>query len=588
MFAVDGLILLSGILLAFAIASSKFSARLGVPVLVLFLGVGMLAGSEGIGGIAFENYQLAHGVGTLALAIILFDGGLRTPLSSFRMAIGPALTLATVGVIVTAVITGVAAAEILDVPLLHGILLGSIVGSTDAAAVFSLLRGRNLHLRPRVAATLEVESGSNDPMAVFMTVGILEVLLGQREVGWGLLVFFLMQAGIGLVVGLLVGRFGVRVNNRIGLDAAGLYPILAAAAGLLAYGLAASVGGSGFLSIYLAGIVMGNSRVVFSRGILLFTDGMAWLGQITMFVVLGLLSFPSQLLEVAGSGLLVALSLILLARPLAVAAVLLPFRFELREIAFLSWVGLKGAVPIVLATYPLLLGLPGSFLLFNVVFFVVLVSALTQGWSLPWVARKLRLEVPALPDPPVTLEITSLKHVDGDIVEFTVGPESRAADRLVRDLALPDGVVVAMIARGQEIIPPRGTTRIVADDHVFVVLRPETRPLVNRVFSPDHPDEAVVLPETVFPLQAEATVRDLEEFYGVEIKAPPMWSLARLIQERCHGSNILEGRQLRLEGVVLHVLEIGERGIERVGLEIEPSWTQREAGSPLPSDDAQS
>jgi cell volume regulation protein A len=580
MFAVDGLILIGGVLVLFAIASSKFSARIGVPVLVLFLAVGMLAGSEGIGGIHFENYVLAHGIGTLALAVILFDGGLRTPLSSFRVAIGPSLALSTLGVVITAVSTGAAASWVLGIPLLQGVLLGSIVGSTDAAAVFSLLRGRGLHLRERVAATLEIESGSNDPMAVFLTVGILEVLLGRMEPGWGLLGFFLLQAGVGLVAGLLVGRLAVTVNNRIHLDAAGLYPILTAASGLLAYGLAASLGGSGFLSVYLAGIVLGNSRIVFQRGILHFTDGMAWLGQIVMFVVLGLLSFPSQLLEVAGPALLVAGVLILVARPLAVAMLLLPFRFEAREIVFLSWVGLKGAVPIVLATYPLLLGLPSGLLLFNVVFFVVLVSALTQGWSLPAVASRLGLEVPAPPEPPVSLEITSLKHVDGDIVEFTVGPESRAAGHLVRELALPDGVVVALIAREQELIPPRGTTRILSGDHVFVVLRPDVRPLVNRVFSRDAEHEEVP-PSAAFVVFGSTTVGDLQEFYGIEVDAPPAWSVARLIQEQIRGRRVREGDRLSLGSIVLYVREIGDRGIERVALEVNDAgaFTPREGAS---------
>ncbi|MEX2581713.1 MAG: potassium/proton antiporter [Gemmatimonadota bacterium] len=568
MFPVDGLILVGGILLLFAIASSKFSSRIGVPVLVLFLGLGMVAGSEGLGGIAFENYSLAHGIGTLALALILFDGGLRTPLANFRVALAPSLALATLGVVITAAATGAAAAWILGVPLLNGILLGSIVGSTDAAAVFSLLRGQGIHLRQRLAATLEIESGSNDPMAVFLTVGILEVLLGRLDPGWGLASFFLVQVGVGLLAGLLVGKLAVEVNNRINLDAAGLYPILTAASGFLAYGAAASLGGSGFLAVYLTGIVLGNSRIVFHRGILLFTDGMAWLGQIVMFVMLGMLSFPSQLLEVAGEGLLVAVVLIFLARPLAVFLILAPFRFELREIAFLSWIGLKGAVPIVLATYPLLFGLPGALLLFNVVFFVVLVSAVTQGWSLPAVARMLRLEVPSPPTPPVTLDITSLKHVDGDIVEFTVGPNARAAGHLVRDLAIPETVVVALIARGEQIIPPRGSTRINPGDHVFVVLRPEVRPLVNRLFSEDHRDPGGITAGVEFPLLASATIGDLEEFYGIALDAPSGWTLARLIQEQAGVEAIYEGHRVVVPGAVLRVREIGEHGIETIGLEI--------------------
>ena len=567
MFAVDGLILVAGILVIFAIASSKFSSRIGVPVLVLFLAVGMLAGSEGIGGIHFENYSLAHGIGTLALAVILFDGGLRTPLTSFRMVLRPALGLATLGVLVTAGVTGLAAAAILDLPLLYGILLGSIVGSTDAAVVFSLLRGGGVHLRERLGAVLEVESGSNDPMAVFLTIGVAQVILGQMEPGLPLVGFLAMQAGIGAAAGLAVGKLSVLLNNRINLDAAGLYPILTAACGLFAYGLAASLGGSGFLSVYVAGIVLGNSRIVFQRGIFLFTDGMAWLGQIVMFIVLGLLSYPSRIIDVAGAGILIAGVLILIARPAAVFLMLLPFRFSFREQVFLSWVGLKGSVPIILATYPLLLGVPNAEVLFNVVFFVVLVSALTQGWSLPLVARRLGVVVPSEPEPAITLEITSLRHVDGDIVEYTVQENSRAANRHVRDLAIPEGVVISMIARQQRIIPPRGSTRIQPGDHVFLVMRPGVRPLVNRLFGPATPSEEVE-PPIEFPLAPETTVGELEDFYGVRIDSPPFVTLAELIAQRQEPRRVAPGDSLTLGDVVLRVRGMREGEITAITLEI--------------------
>lgn len=567
MFPVDGLILIAGVLVLFAIASSKFSSRLGVPVLVVFLALGMLAGSEGIGGIDFESYALAHAIGTLALAVILFDGGLRTPIASFRIAAKPAVTLATVGVVITALITGFAASAVLGLPLLEGVLLGSIIGSTDAAAVFSLLRGRGLSLRRRVEATLEIESGSNDPMAVFMTVGILEILTGGIGSGWQLAGFLFLQIAVGAAAGVAVGKLSVLANNRINLDAAGLYPILAAATGLLAYGLAASLNGSGFLSVYIAGIVMGNSRIVFHRGILLFTDGMAWLGQITMFIVLGMLIFPSSLVDVAGESLLIALVLIVVARPVAVTAILLPFGFAWREIGFLSWIGLKGAVPIILATYPLLFGLESGVLLFDVVFFVVLVSALTQGWSLPTVARRLGLERRVPPPAPVALEITSLKHVEGDIIDYAVGPRSRAANRAIRELALPDGVVVAMIAREQRIVPPRGSTRVRPGDHVFVVLQGDVRSLVNRVFSEDHRERQGSIAAIEFPLMPTTTAGEVEEFYGLSLDADPDRSLSALITDEL-GESPPAGASIERGDVVLHVRELGPLGIERVGMEI--------------------
>ena len=570
MFAVDGVILMAAILLLIGVTSSKFSSRVGVPVLILFLGLGMLAGSEGIGGIAFEDYRLAHAVGTLALAFILFDGGLSTSLASVRLAWRPALSLATLGVLVTAVATGVVAAWLLDLPLLEGMLLGSIVGSTDAAAVFAVLRGRGLQLSRRVSATLEVESASNDPMAVFLTVGLLEVLMGGLEPGLPMLGFFALQMGVGAAVGLAVGWGAARLVNRINLDAAGLYPLLVAACGLFAFGLAASLGGSGFLAVYLAGIVLGNSRIVFHRGILLFHDGTAWLSQIGMFVVLGLVSFPSRLVEAARPGLLVAVVLLLVARPLAVALSLLPFRFRAAELAFISWAGLRGAVPIVLATYPLLRGLPNAGLLFDVVFFAVVVSVLTQGLTLPWAARKLGLEVPSEVQAPATLEITSLKHVDSDIVDYAVGPDSRAAGRAVRALALPEVAVVAMIARGGDVIPPRGSTRIEPGDHVFIVLRPEVRAAVDRIFARGPAAEQRV-PELVeFPFQATTTAGDVEEFYGIDLGAPAGQTLAEILAERIEPAGLRSGAWIQAGDVRLVVRGIADGRIEQVGLAIQP------------------
>lgn len=483
MFLIDQLILVGGVLLLIGILSSKFSTRLGLPVLVLFLAVGMLAGEEGIGQIDFDDFRIAHAVGTLALGIILFDGGLQTPLPALRAAWRPSSLLATAGVLVTALITGVAASVILGLPLMVGMLLGSIVASTDAAAVFSVLRSQGLHLRQRIAATLEIESGSNDPMAIFLTVGFLEVLTGRLEFGIGLLQFFVMQMGIGSVTGLLAGWLAIRVINRINLAAPGLYPVLAGACGLLAYGAAASLGGSGFLSIYLAGIVLGNSRIVFQRGTFLFMDGLAWIGQITMFVVLGLLSTPSELVGVAGPALLISAILILVARPLAVVPLLLPFKYTAREHLLISWVGLKGSVPIILATFPLMYGLAEGRLLFNVVFFVVLVSATLQGWTLPGLASRLGLEEPNPPVPAVSLELLALRDVNAQILSYLVADESKLAGKALRDVPLPEGAVVAMIVRGGTMIAPRGSTELKRGDHVFVISRADTRAAVDEVFS---------------------------------------------------------------------------------------------------------
>lgn len=531
MFLIDKLLLVAGVLMILGILSSKFSARAGLPVLVMFLGLGMLAGSEGLGRIPFENFQIAHAVGTVALAFILFDGGLRTPKQRLQLAWKPSAVLATLGVLITSVCTGLAATHILGLSLLEGLLLGSIVGSTDAAAVFALLRSAGVHLRDRLAATLEIESGANDPMAIFLTVGLIQLLSVEQPAGAGLLWLFGLQMGVGLAVGLGVGKLAVRLVNRIELAAAGLYPVLTGACGVLAFGLAAALHGSGFLAIYVAGIVLGNSKLVFQRGTMLFHDGLAWAGQIAMFVVLGLLSTPSALIEVAVPGLLVAAALTFVARPLAVIPLLLPFRFTWRELTLVSWVGLKGAVPIILATYPLIAGLPAGPRIFNVVFFVVLVSALVQGGTLPWVARTLRLEQPPPPAPPLSLEITSLRDVDAEIVEYQVTHASPAHERQLRHLALPEGAVVAMIARDKSVIPPRGSTEVRAGDHLFVIVNQESRSPVDAIFARQQQEKGTLVCGE-FPLRGTTTAGEVADMYGLLRDTPRDVTLERAILER--------------------------------------------------------
>ncbi len=508
--------LLAGVLLLLGIASSKFSARLGVPVLVLFLSVGMLAGSEGLGRIPFEDYALANNIGSVALALILFDGGLRTPLQAVRRVWKPALALSTVGVLLTSLIAGLAAAWVLKLPLLQGLLVGSIVGSTDAAAVFSMLRSSGLRLPERLTATLEVESGANDPMAIFLTLGLIGVITGSADSPLALLWLFLGQFGVGTIAGLLVGRLATAAVNRINLDTPGLYPLLALAFALVAFGAAAVLGGSGFLAVYIAGIVLGSSSIVFRRGIFSFHDAIAWLGQIVLFVMLGLLSFPSRLLAVAWEGLLIALVLILVARPIAVWASVWPFRFRRRDLTFLSWVGLKGAVPITLATFPLLAGVPKSGQIFNAVFFVVVLSALSQGWSLPLVARWLHIGRPADPTPALSVEINALRQVDGEIVDYTVQPGSLVAGLPLRELALPDGVVVSLIVRGQEVVMPRGSSTLLPGDHVFVALRTALEPLIDRLFDPD-PEPSELPPGLRLSFHAATTIEQLHRCLGLPL-----------------------------------------------------------------------
>lgn len=566
MFAIDQIILFSAVLILLGIVSSKVSTRLGLPVLVLFLFVGMLAGERGIGGIAFDNPALAHALGTLALVMILYDGGLQTPLSTIKSVWKPAALLATVGVLLTALITGLAAAWVLELPLLMGLLIGAIVGSTDAAAVFAQLRNSGIHIRKRLKSTLEVESASNDPMAIFLTVGLLEVLVNDLPIGLGLLKMFAMQMGVGAAVGLGIGYSTARIIGRIKLQATGMYLVLVAACGMLAYGAAANLGGSGFLSVFIAGVVVGNSRFAFQRSTFLFHDGLAWLGQITMFVVLGLLVDPKALLEVWLEGLLVAIVLILVARPLAVVPIMLPFGFSRRETALVSWVGLRGSVPIVLAIFPLIFGLPGAPLIFNVVFFVVLVSAVVQGSSLSWVARKLGLAEPPPPTPAATLEITSISNINTDIVEYTLSKDSRAVGKRLSQMALPVGVVIAMITRGDDVIPPRGSTSLAAGDHLFVVLRPEARAFVDRAFSQAGDGLEEPWPPVELRLKGTTKVEDVRESYGIRLTAGDSRSIESILLEHLPRAPAV-GDEVRLDGVVLHVREIVGQRLATIGLQ---------------------
>ncbi|MEN7467542.1 potassium/proton antiporter [Providencia stuartii] len=516
---IEQLILLTSILILLGIFSSKLSARLGLPMLVMFLFIGMLAGEDGIGQIAFNNVNVSYAVGSLALALILFDGGLQTSVKSIRLVWKPAFTLATFGVLITAGITGLAAAYILGIPLLEGLLLGAIVGSTDAAAVFSLLRNAGIYLNERLQSTLEIESATNDPMAIFLTVGLLQLLMNQSASGSELLLLFVSQMGIGTLVGLSVGWISIKIINKIKLLATGLYPVLVAACGLLSFGLASNLQGSGFLSIFVTGVVIGNARFVFQRNTFLFHDGLAWLSQIIMFVMLGLLVNPSSLLEVWFEGLVIALVLTFIARPIAVVPVLKFFKFSREEITLVSWVGLRGSVPIILAIFPFIYGLPGANLIFDVVFFVVLISATLQGSTLPYVARKINLMQPPPLLPAATLDITAVDQIDADLVEYTLGEDCSAVGRRLSQLALPDQTVIAMITRGKSVLPPRGSTRLIADDHLFVVLKPENRLFLERLFSEQvSPDlTPIELPTSGLSLKGTTRLDEIYESYGILI-----------------------------------------------------------------------
>lgn len=389
---IDHTLLIGALLLALSILASKASDRTGVPLLLVFLLLGMLAGDEGPGGIAFDDVGVAALMGNLALAVIVLDGGLRTRTGTFHIGRLPALSLATVGVLVTATIGGLAAIVMLDLPVLEGLLVGAIISSTDAAAVFALLRGHGIGLRERVGATLEIESGANDPMAVFLTLTLIDAVASGNSLStWGLVGDFLWDLGLGAVGGVIGGRILAWLLRHTRLSP-GLAPLFVSATGICIFALVNTGGGSGLLAVYLAGIVVGNSRPPGLARILSVHDGLAWLMQIGMFLILGLLVEPDEFIPLAPAALAVAAVLILVARPLAVVTCLAPFRFAPREQAFVAWVGLRGAVPIILAMFPLLAGLPHARDIFNVAFCVVLVSLGLQGWSLPAVARWLGVE----------------------------------------------------------------------------------------------------------------------------------------------------------------------------------------------------
>lgn len=471
----------TGVLLALSALASRASGRLGVPVALLFLGLGMLAGEEGIGGIPFDDARLAFRVGTVALVLILFDGGLQTPLASVRGLLAPAATLATVGVAATAAVTALGARAV-GLPWPEAFLLGAIVSSTDAAAVFSVLRGAGVQVRARVGQLLELESGGNDPVAVILTLAFTRAMVAGGAPWWRLVAEAVVQLVVGGAAGLAIGWVGRRVVARVPLAASGLYPVLTLALAFIAFGAPTLFAGSGFLAVYVAGVVLGNGHLPYLGGIRRVHDSMAWFSQVAMFLMLGLLAFPSRIAQVAGPGLLLGAFLALVARPVVVAVCLAPFRLPWREIAFVAWVGLRGAVPIILATYPVLDGVPGAQRIFDLVFFIVLVSTIVQGTSLRHVARRLGLDVAGPPPPQAVLEITSRERLSGEVLSFYVERASAVAGSPISSLPFPEGSAVMLVVRERNLVAPRGPTVLEPGDHVYVFAAPDDVALVKLLF----------------------------------------------------------------------------------------------------------
>ena len=464
-------ILFLGISLLFLISiiANKFGERLGVPALLIFLIVGMLAGSEGPGGIPFDDPTIAQTIGVIALAYILFSGGLDTRWDEIQPVFWPAIALSTIGVVLTAAVLGAFVVLILGLPPLTGFLLGAVVSSTDAAAVFSVLRMARARLKGNLRPFLEFESGSNDPMAIFLTTGIIALILTPGEPVFALIPMFVQQMIVGGLFGYAMGRFVVWLINRLKLESEGLYPVLSLAMVLLTYGLTATVGGNGFIAVYIAGLVIGNSIVVYKKSLIRIHDGIAWLMQIIMFLALGLLVFPSELVPVIVPGLLTATFLILVARPVAVMLTLLPWKMPLNEKALVSWVGLRGAVPVILATYPLVAGVPGADMIFNIVFFIVLVSALVHGTSIPSVARWLGLAAPLQEKRKLSREFDVDPETPSELVEIAISPDAPAVGKQVVDLGLPRGALIILMQKGDERFVPGGSTVIEAGDTLLLL-----------------------------------------------------------------------------------------------------------------------
>jgi cell volume regulation protein A len=470
-----------GLLLAAAAAISPVSQRLGVPALLVVLLIGMLAGSEGVGGIPFDNYHLAFRLGTIALVLILFDGGLDTPVPTFRRVLVRAGVLATVAVLLTALFAaGIGRA--LGLPLALAILVGAVVSSTDAAAVFAVLRGSRVRLRATTGATLEVESGLNDPMAVILTVAATEILLGTETLGIHLALSVFGQLAIGTLGGVGFGLLARAILRAVRLPAAGLYPVLTVAVAFAAFGVPTLLDGSGFLAVYLAAMILAAGRLPYRAGIRRVHDALAWLSQLLMFLLLGLLVFPSRLWPMAGEGLALAVGLAFVARPLAVLLTLLPFRAAWRERVFVAWVGLRGAVPIILAAYPVLRGVPQGESLFHLVFFAVLVNSILPGATVGWLANRWRLVESMPPTPPASVELVSLQDYPGEFVWYSVRRASAVAGALVNEVPLREGCVLVLVLRGDRILAARGRTRLEEGDHVCVFVTSEDRAFLGLLF----------------------------------------------------------------------------------------------------------
>ncbi|MCK9453122.1 MAG: potassium/proton antiporter [Bacteroidales bacterium] len=466
---IENILLVGSILLLISVIAGKTSYRFGVPTLLLFLAIGMLAGSEGIGGIHFDDPRIAQFIGIVSLNFILFNGGLSTDWKSVKPILGEGIILSTLGVLLTAITLGSFVYFVTDFSFYESMLLGSIVSSTDAAAVFSILRSKSLSLKSNLRPTLELESGSNDPMAYVLTIAFLTLVINQDKSFVSIIPMFLLQMTIGGLAGFGFGRLGKLIINKIKLDYEGLYPVLVIALMFITFSATDFIGGNGFLAIYICGVYLGNKNLMHKKTILKMFDGLAWLMQIVLFLTLGLLVFPSAIFPVFGIGLIISVFLILIARPLSVFLSLMFFKMRLRRRFYISWVGLRGAVPIVFATYPLLAGIEKADMIFNIVFFISVTSVLIQGTSLPIVAKWLNVALPQNAKPVSEIEKFLSDIPKNAMREIDITSNCTAVNKKIVDLGFPKSAIIAMIKRDNNFLTPNGATVIKENDTLVIL-----------------------------------------------------------------------------------------------------------------------
>ncbi|MCB4792129.1 MAG: potassium/proton antiporter [Elusimicrobia bacterium] len=476
------------LLLIISIIASKASSRFGIPSLLIFLFIGIFVGSKQIGDISFHDTRLAQYIGVVALVFILFSGGLETDWKVVKPVLWHGIYLSTFGVLITAVALGFFAVYVLHFSIIEGLLLGSVVSSTDAAAVFSVLRSRKISLSGNLRPLLELESGSNDPMAVFLTIGFISILSETSKSMLDMIPLFVMQMGIGAFMGYLFGKGILLLINKVKLEYDGLYPVFTTSLVLLAYALTNMFNGSGFLAIYIAGLMMGNSNFVQKRNLIHFHSGIAWLMQIAMFLTLGLLVVPSKIASIAWTGFMVSIFLMFVARPLSVFIALFKTGLFFREKLFISWVGLRGSVPIILATFPLLAGVQIADMVFNIAFFIVLTSAIFQGTSIAFMAKLLKVEVPFKDKIQYPLQFEQTDDLNTRLIDFTIPYNSWMIDKTVARIGLPDDSLITLIARSDDFVVPSGKTKVEAGDVLLILVNNNNLQEILDLLSSKHRD----------------------------------------------------------------------------------------------------